>query len=65
MSNLGNIITIVGLVGVVYFGILYMQDTNTFTVLGLDVATSTGDYVPIIISAVVMVAGLLIRKNQK
>jgi hypothetical protein len=65
MAKFGNIIAIIGLVGVIYFSILYMQDTNTFTVLGMDVATSTGDYVPIFISAGIMIAGVFLRRAPK
>lgn len=65
MPKYGNIIAIIGLVGVIYFSILYLQNTNTFTVLGMDVATSTGDYVPIFISAGIMVAGILLRRPSK
>jgi len=65
MPKYGNIIAIIGLIGVIYFSILYLQDTNTFTVLGMDIATSTGDYVPVFISAGIMVAGIFLHKPSK
>lgn len=65
MKNAGSIITILGFIGVIYFGILYMQDTETFSVFGLDVAASTGDYTPIIISAIVMIGGIVMYRSGK
>ncbi len=58
--TIGGILSVAGLLGIIYFGYQYLQDTDSFDVLGADVTVSTGDYIPIIISAIVLVAGLLI-----
>jgi hypothetical protein len=65
MKHLGSIIAVAGLVGMVYYGYEYMQDSETFSVLGVDVAASTGDYVPILISGIVFLGGLVLRKYLK
>ncbi len=66
MRNIvGGILTAGGLLGVIYFGYQYIQDSESFEAFGADVAISTGNYVPIIISAVVLVAGIIVTKFNK
>lgn len=61
-ETIGGIITAGGLLGVIYFGYQYFQDSESFSAFGADVAVSTGDYTPIIISAIVMIVGIVITK---
>ncbi|MBO6584641.1 MAG: hypothetical protein JJ953_00910 [Gracilimonas sp.] len=61
-KTIGGMLTAGGLIGIIYFGYQYMQESESFEAFGADVAISTGDYTPIIISAVVMVAGIVISK---
>ncbi|MCP9291089.1 hypothetical protein [Gracilimonas sediminicola] len=61
-KTIGGMLTAGGLIGIIYFGYQYMQDSESIEAFGADVAISTGDYTPIIISAVVMVAGIVISK---
>jgi hypothetical protein len=63
--TVGTILTIVGLVGVAYFGFQYYQDSESFSVFGADVAVSTGDIVPVILSLVIFIGGLLVVKSSK
>ncbi len=58
--TIGGILSAAGLIGIIYFGYQYLQETESYDVLGADVTVSTGDYIPIIISAVVLVVGLVI-----
>lgn len=64
MKNIGKILTAGGLVGVLYFGYMYIQDSNSFEAFGADVAVSTGDYVPILISAIVLLIGVVISRKK-
>lgn len=61
-KTIGGILTAAGLLGIIYFGFKYFDDSESFEVLGADVAVSTGDYTPIIISAIVMILGIVIAK---
>ncbi len=61
---IGNILGAGGLIGVIYFGFQYFQDSDTFEAFGADVAVSTGDYVPVLISAIVMLAGVAISRMK-
>lgn len=61
---LGGILSIGGLIGVIFFGYQYLDDSESFELLGADVAVSTGDYVPILISLIVLVVGILIYRSK-
>lgn len=63
-QTLGGIFSIVGLVGVIYYGFQYLADSDSFQLLGADVAVSTGDYVPVLISLIVLIIGLLIYRTK-
>jgi len=63
-KTLGYILAVGGLIGVIYFTIEYMQDSETFELLGADIAVSTGDWVPILVSALVMVVGVLMSRAR-
>lgn len=61
-KTIGGLLTAGGLLGVIYYTYKYFQDSESFEALGADVAVSTGNYTPILISAVVMLAGIAISK---
>lgn len=61
---IGGILSIGGLVGVIFYTYQYMQDSESFSALGADVAISTGNWVPIVISALVMVVGILLARGK-
>lgn len=63
-QTLGGILSAAGLIGVIYFGIQYMNDSESFEVLGADVAVSTGDWVPIVISLIVLIVGVVIYRSK-
>lgn len=53
-----------GLIGVLFFGYQYMVDSESFELFGADVVVSTGDYVPILISLVILIAGVVIYQSK-
>ena len=61
-DKIGTVLIVGGVLGVVYYSYLYFQESESFEALGADVAISTGNYTPIIISAVVVLAGVVISK---
>ena len=63
-KTLGGLLSIGGLIGVIYYTYQYIQDSESFSALGADVAVSTGDWVPILISALVMVVGILLTRMK-
>ncbi|MFU8860741.1 MAG: hypothetical protein ACNA8K_09970 [Cyclonatronaceae bacterium] len=63
-QTVGSILSVVGLIGVIFFGIQYLNDSESFSLFGADIAVSTGDYVPILISLVVLIVGVVIYRTK-
>jgi hypothetical protein len=61
-KTIGGILTAGGLIGIIFYGYQYFEDSESFEAFGADVAISTGDYTPIIISGVIMIAGIVVSK---
>lgn len=63
-QTIGGILSVGGLIGVIYFGYQYLQDSESFEVLGADVAVSSGDWVPVLISLIVLIVGVVIYRSE-
>ena len=61
---LGSILSIGGLIGVIFFGFKYLDDSESFSAFGLDIAVSSGDYIPILISLIVLIIGVVIYRSK-
>jgi len=61
---IGSILSIGGLIGIIIYGYQYLDDSESFELLGADVAVSTGEYVPILISLVILVVGILVYRSD-
>lgn len=61
-KTIGGILAAGGMLGVIYYSYKYFQDADSFEAFGADVAISTGDYTPILVSAVVLLTGIVISK---
>jgi hypothetical protein len=65
MKTAGIILLILGAVGTVVFGIQAMQDSESFSLLGMDIAVSTANWTPVIISVILLVIGLVLTSRGK
>ena len=65
MRIIGVILFIAGLIGVIVFGVQTMNNSESFNFLGIDIAVSTANWTPLIVSAVVLVIGVLIASFSK
>lgn len=65
MKILGTVLLIVGLVALLITGINYINDSETFSFLGLDVAVSKGNITPVIISGIVFIVGIVMTVSRK
>ncbi|MDO9551926.1 hypothetical protein [Rhodonellum sp.] len=65
MKTVGMILLILGAIGTVVFGIQAMQDSESFSFLGMDIAVSTANWTPVIISGVMLVIGLVLTAQGK
>lgn len=65
MKLIGTILTILGALGTIIFGIQAAQDSESFSFLGLDIGVSSANWTPVIISVVILVVGLLLTFRAK
>lgn len=65
MKTIGIILLILGLIGTVVFGIQAAQDSETFSFLGLDIGVSSANWTPVIVSAVVLIIGVVLTARGK
>jgi hypothetical protein len=65
MKIAGIILTVIGLVGLIVFGVQAMNDSESFSLLGIDIAVSSANWTPVIVSAVVAVIGLIMLASKK
>ncbi|AHW59016.1 hypothetical protein SAMN05444285_12922 [Draconibacterium orientale] len=65
MKALGTILLLVGLAGTLFFGIQAINNSETFSFLGIDVALSSANWTPVIISGVVVVLGIVFLSVKK
>ncbi len=65
MRTAGIVLLVIGLIGTVVFGIQALQDSKSFEVLGADVAVSSANWTPVIISVAVLVVGVIIALVAK
>lgn len=59
MKVAGIVLLILGLVGTIVFGIQAMNDSESFSLLGIDVAVSKANWTPLIVSAIVLIIGIV------
>ena len=67
MKALGTILLLLGLAGTIFFGIQALNNSETFSFLGVDVALSSANWTPVIISGVFAIFGviiLIVRKRE-
>ena len=64
MKIVGIILLVVGIIGVIIFGIQAFNDSETFSLFGADIAVSKANWTPLIISAVILVAGAFMAKTK-
>jgi hypothetical protein len=58
MRTAGIVLFVIGIIGTLVFGIQAIQQTETFNFLGIEIGVSTANWAPVIVSAVVMLAGI-------
>jgi hypothetical protein len=60
MRTVGIVLLVLGLIGLIVFGFQAMQDSESFSFLGMDIAVSTANWTPVIVSGIVAVVGLIL-----
>jgi hypothetical protein len=65
MRVAGIILIVLGVLGLLVFGIQAANDSESFSVFGLDVAVSSANWTPVIISGVVTVVGIIMAAVRR
>ncbi len=65
MRIAGIILSFIGVVGTLIFGIQAFQDTETFSFLGIDIGISGANWSPVIISGLILVVGIFLMSISK
>lgn len=65
MKTIGIILLIIGAIGTIIFGIQAMQDSESFSFLGMDVAVSSANWTPVIISVILLIVGVVMTSAGK
>ena len=60
MKKIGIALLIIGLIGLVYFGYEAIQASESFDILGVDVAVSNANWNPVIYCGIVTVVGIIL-----
>lgn len=63
-QTIGAILSVAGVIGIIFFGYQYLDDSESFSVFGADVAVSTGDIIPVLVSVVVLIVGLFVYRSK-
>lgn len=65
MKIVGIVLLIIGLIGLAWFGYEAMQESESYELLGAEVAVSTANWTPVIVSGVVALIGLILTVTKK
>ncbi len=65
MRIAGIVLLIIGFAGTLIFGVQAIQDTETFSFLGIDIGVSGANWTPVIVSAIVLVIGIILMSLNK
>lgn len=65
MRIIGIVLLVLGIIGALVFGVQAIQETETFSFLGMDIGVSSANWSPVIISAVVLVIGVILMNINK
>ncbi len=66
MKTAGTILLLIGIVGLILFGMEAINNSDSFKAFGLNVAVTKANWTPVLISGVVAIAGffLVFRKKR-
>jgi len=65
MKTAGIILLVLGIVGLLIFGIQAFNDSETFSFLGMDFAVSKANWKPVIASGVITILGVVFMGLNK
>jgi nitrate reductase gamma subunit len=64
-KTIGTILIIGGIISLIITTINFINESESFNFLGLEVTVSQGSFMPMIISGIVLIAGLILLASSK
>lgn len=64
-KTIGIVLLVIGLAGLIIFGAQAVSESESFSILGIDVAVSSANWTPVIASAVVLVIGIFLTASRQ
>lgn len=64
MKIAGIILLVLGIIGCLIFGIQAFNDSESFSLFGADIAVSKANWTPLILSGVVLIAGIFMSRSK-
>lgn len=65
MRIAGIILLVLGIIGTAVFGFQAMSNSESASFLGIDIAVSSANWTPVIISVVVLIAGIILMASGR
>lgn len=65
MRTVGIILVIIGVIGTLITGIQALQDSESFSLFGLDIGVSSANWTPLIISVAILIIGVVMMRSGK
>jgi len=65
MKITGIVLLIIGIVGTVIFGVQALGNSESFNFLGIEVAVSSANWTPVIVSVVLLILGIILASKAK
>ncbi|MCB2222396.1 MAG: hypothetical protein KQI35_18575 [Bacteroidetes bacterium] len=65
MKAAGIILLILGIAGTLIFGIQAINQSESFSAFGLDIGISSANWTPVIVSAVVLIIGIIMTSSAR
>jgi hypothetical protein len=65
MKIAGIVLLVLGIVGTLVFGVQAIQETETFSFLGMDIGVSGANWTPVIISAIILLVGVVMTVSAR
>jgi len=56
---------VIGLIGTIFYGLQAMEKSDSFSLFGLDIAVSSANWTPVIISGVIAIVGAILLAKKK
>ncbi|MFW5657462.1 MAG: hypothetical protein ACOC10_07955 [Bacteroidota bacterium] len=64
MRIAGIILLVVGILGTIYYGIQALNQSESFSLFGMEVAVSSANWTPLIISVLVLIIGIILTRTK-